>query len=86
MDFSPHLFVSHVIDSPRFVSICMKSWLAQGSWRVSLKRGVRGGAGIDVYLFFVLFCFLLKIFFQHEKRNFVSPSGHVMFYLLYKHQ
>ena len=27
-----------------------------------------------------------EIFFQHEKRNFVSPSGHVMFYLLYKHQ
>ena len=26
-----------------------------------------------------------KIFFQHEKRNFVS-SGHVMFYLWYKHQ
>ena len=26
------------------------------------------------------------IFFQHEKRNFVSPSDHVMFYLLYKHQ
>ena len=25
-------------------------------------------------------------FFQHEKRNFVSPSDHVMFYLLYKHQ
>ena len=25
-------------------------------------------------------------FFQHEKRNFVSPSNHVMFYLLYKHQ
>ena len=24
--------------------------------------------------------------FQHEKRNFVSPSDHVMFYLLYKHQ
>ena len=24
--------------------------------------------------------------FQREKRNFVSPSGHVMFYLLYKHQ
>ena len=24
--------------------------------------------------------------FQHEKRNFVSPSGHVMFYLLYKYQ
>ena len=23
--------------------------------------------------------------FQHEKRNFVSLSGHVMFYLLYKH-
>ena len=22
---------------------------------------------------------------QHEKRNLVSPSGHVMFYLLYKH-
>ena len=27
-----------------------------------------------------------EISFQHEKRNFVSPSGHVMFYLLYKHQ
>ena len=25
-------------------------------------------------------------YFQHEKRNFVSLSGHVMFYLLYKHQ
>ena len=28
----------------------------------------------------------IEIFFQHERRNFVSPSGHVMFYLLYKHQ
>ena len=27
-----------------------------------------------------------EICFQHEKRNLVSPSGHVMFYLLYKHQ
>ena len=27
-----------------------------------------------------------EIFFQHEKRNFISPSSHVMFYLLYKHQ
>ena len=27
-----------------------------------------------------------EIFFQHEKSNFVSLSGHVMFYLLYKHQ
>ena len=27
-----------------------------------------------------------EIFFQHEKRNLVSPSGYVMFYLLYKHQ
>ena len=25
-------------------------------------------------------------YFQHEKRNFVSLSGHVMFYLSYKHQ
>ena len=25
-------------------------------------------------------------FFQHEKRNFVSPSSHVMFFLLYEHQ
>ena len=25
---------------------------------------------------------VLKNIFQHEKRNFVSPSGHVMFYLL----
>ena len=23
---------------------------------------------------------------KHEKRNFISPSGHVIFYLLYKHQ
>ena len=29
---------------------------------------------------------IFNIYFQHEKRNFVSPSGHVMFYLLYKHQ
>ena len=28
----------------------------------------------------------VKYFFQHEKRNFVSPSDHVMFYFLYKHQ
>ena len=27
-----------------------------------------------------------EMFFQHEKRNFVSLSNHVMFYLLYKHQ
>ena len=27
-----------------------------------------------------------NIFFQHEKRNLVSPSDHVIFYLLYKHQ
>ena len=27
-----------------------------------------------------------EMFFQHEKGNFVSPSGHVMFYVLYKHQ
>ena len=24
-----------------------------------------------------------EIFFQHEKRNLVSPRSHVMFYLLY---
>ena len=29
---------------------------------------------------------VLKYFFQHKKRNLVSPSDHVMFYLLYKHQ
>ena len=28
----------------------------------------------------------VRYFFQHDKRNFVSPSEHVMFYLLYKHQ
>ena len=27
-----------------------------------------------------------KYFSTDEKRNFVSPSGHVMFCLLYKHQ
>ena len=25
-------------------------------------------------------------YLQHKERNFVSPSGYVMFYLLYKHQ
>ena len=29
---------------------------------------------------------VLKNIFQHEKRNFVSPTGHVMFYLIYKHK
>ena len=28
----------------------------------------------------------MKYFFQHKKRNFVSPSDYVMFYLLYKLQ
>ena len=27
---------------------------------------------------------VLKKFFQHEKKNFVSPSDHVIFFLLYK--
>ena len=27
---------------------------------------------------------VLKNIFQHEKRNFVSPSSHVIFFLLYK--
>ena len=72
MDFSPHLFVSHVIDSPRFVSICMKSWLAQGSWRVSLKRGVRAGAGIDVYLFFLFLFFVENIFSTREEKFHIS--------------
>ena len=70
MDFSPHLFVSHVIDSPRFVSICMKSWLAQGSWRVSLKRGVRAGAGIDVYLFFFFVLFFVENIFSTREEKF----------------
>ena len=29
---------------------------------------------------------LVTFFFEHEKRNFISPSGHVIFYILYKHQ
>ena len=29
---------------------------------------------------------VLKNIFEHEKINFVSSSGHVMFYLYYKHQ
>ena len=32
------------------------------------------------------FSLSVEIFFQHKNRNFVSPSSHVMFYLLYKHQ
>ena len=28
----------------------------------------------------------VKYFSQHEKRNFISPSNHVISYLLYKHQ
>ena len=27
----------------------------------------------------------VKYFFQHERRNYLSPSDHVIFYLLYKH-
>ena len=30
-----------------------------------------------------IFFRVMKNIFQHEKRNFVSPSGHVKFYLLY---
>ena len=70
MDFSPHLFVSYVIDSPRFVSICMKSWLAQGSWRVSLKRGVMAGVGIDVYLFFCFVLFFVENIFSTREEKF----------------
>ena len=29
---------------------------------------------------------VMKNIFEHEKINFVSSRGHVMFYLLYKHQ
>ena len=28
----------------------------------------------------------VKYIFQHSKRNFVSPSSHMIFYLLYKYQ
>ena len=31
-------------------------------------------------------CMYFTYIFQHSKRNLVSPSGHVMFYSLYKHQ
>ena len=35
-----------------------------------------------------IYLLVLKEYFTrlHKKINFVSPSGHVMFYLLYKHQ
>ena len=35
---------------------------------------------------FLFECERVKYYLKPEKRNFVSPSGHVMFYLLYKHQ
>ena len=31
-------------------------------------------------------CLRVLKYFHHEKRNLASPSGYVMFYLLYKHQ
>ena len=31
-------------------------------------------------------CMQFTYIFQHSKRNFVSPSGHVLFYLLYRQQ
>ena len=31
-------------------------------------------------------CMYFTYIFQHSKRNFVSPGGHVMFYLLYRQQ
>ena len=83
MDFSPHLFVSHVIDSPRFVSICMKSWLAQGSWRVSLKRGVRAGAGnrrLSVFCF-VLF-FVENIFSTREEKFRISKRPYNVLFII----
>ena len=35
---------------------------------------------------FLFECERVKYYLKPEKRNFVSPSGHVMFYSLYKHQ
>ena len=35
---------------------------------------------------FLFECERVKYYLKPERRNFVSPSDHVMFYLLYKHQ
>ena len=40
----------------------------------------------SVEKYFTLLLRSLVKYFQLEKRNFVFPSAHVMFYLLYKHQ
>ena len=48
------------------------------------KSSLRVLKDISLVLFTALTCEIL--FFQHEKRNFVSPSDYVMSYLLYKHQ
>ena len=45
----------------------------------SLKRCVIGGSTL-FYLPNILEARTSEIFYQHEKINFVSPNGHVMFY------
>ena len=57
--------------------------------RIFLLRKLNNcSSELELYYFIINIFFHMshEIFFQHEKRNFVSPSGHVMFYLLYKHQ
>ena len=57
---------------------------------IERERILHGHAGIRNFSSSVEKYFMsertTEIFFQHEKRNLVSPSGHGMFYLLYKNQ
>ena len=52
-----------------------------GRVNVSYIEDITWPLGVTKFLFE---CW--KNIFQHSKRNFVSPSGHVMFYSSYKHQ
>ena len=60
------------------VIVCAGNYMAMWGYKISLRvlKNISRVSAANEW----------NIFFQHEKRNFVSPSNHVMFYLLYKHQ
>ena len=64
-----------------------ESYFFSCTWRISHGCAEIQNSSSSVEKFFTSGCSERVIyFFQHEKRNFVSPSDHVTFYLLYKHQ
>ena len=62
---------------------CLKWWLFTRFQRISLAFPFISAQGYKISLQISLTHETL--IFQHKKRNFVSPSGHVMFYLFCKH-